>query len=82
MKAENFCGVKNQFVIYTKKAIVFQSYETPIAVYVRESGDMFVREEKFSRTTSKYTNRFLEEYPDAVIGYVHAEALDAIMEEI
>lgn len=82
MRAENFCDVKNQFVIYTKKAIVFQSYETPIAVYVRESGDMFVREEKFSRTTSKYTNRFLKEYPDAVIGYVHAEALDAIMEEI
>lgn len=47
MKAENFCGVKNQFVIYTKKAIVFQSYETPIAVYVRESGNMFVREDNY-----------------------------------
>ena len=82
MRAENFCDVKNQFVIHTKKAVTFQSHETPIAEDVRESGNMFVREEKFSRTTSKYTNRFLKEYPDAVIGYVHAEALDAIMEEI
>lgn len=82
MYVENFCGAKNQFVIYTKKAIIFQSYKTAIAVYVRKTAEMYVREEKYSCTTSKYTNRFLKEYPEAEINHVNAEALDAIMEEI
>ena len=60
MYVENLNGAKNQFIIYTKKAVIFQSYETPIAVYVRESKDIFVREDKYSRTTTKYTNKFID----------------------
>ena len=82
MYVENFCDVKNQFVIYTKKAIIFQSYKTAIAVYTRKTAEMYVREEKYSQTTSKYTNRFLKEYPNAEVKYVNAEAFDMIMKEI
>ena len=82
MYVENFCDVKNQFVIYTKKAIIFQSYKTTIAVYVRKTAEMYVKEEKYSCTTSKYTNRFLKEYPEAEVKYVNSEAFDMIMKEL
>ena len=83
MYVENLNGAKNQFVIYTKKAVIFQSYETPIAVYVRESKDIFVREEKYSRTTTKHTNKFINAIEDRdEVMYVNAEAFDMIMKEI
>lgn len=82
MYVENFCEVKNQFVIYTKKAVIFQSYKTTMAVYLIKTAEMYVREEKYSYTTSKYTNRFLKEYPDAEVKYVNSEAFDVIMREI
>ena len=82
MRAENFCGVKNQFVIHTKKAIVFQSYETPIAVYDRESGIVYVDEKKYSRTTSKYLNSFLDWLPYPIKKEVTADEIEAIVEEM
>lgn len=83
MYVENLNGAKNQFIIYTKKAVIFQSYETPIAVYVRASRDIFVQEEKYSRTTTKYTNKFINEIEDRdEVIYVNAEAFDMIMEEL
>ena len=83
MYVENLNGAKNQFIIYTKKAVIFQSYETPIAVYVRESKDIFVREGDYSRTTIKHMNRFINEIVDVnEVKYASAEAFDMIMEEL
>ena len=78
MKIENFCGEKNQFVIKAKKAIVFQSYETPIAVYDRESGVVYVDKS----TTSKYLNTFLDWLPYPIKKEVTADEIEAIVEEI
>lgn len=81
MKAENFY-VKNQFVIHTKKAIIFQSYETPIAVYIRDTNTVYVSNKKYSRTTSKYTKLFLEEYAEADVHSVNADTMEMLVEEI
>lgn len=82
MKVENFCEVKNQFIIHTRRAVIFQSYETPVAAYDRKSEVMYVSEKKYSRTTSKYTNRFLNEYPWATVERVEEAVLNEYMEEI
>ena len=62
-KISNYFGVKNQFVIMDEDKIVFQSYETLIAVYYRKSGTVILDTdaENYSRTTSKYLKRFIEE---------------------
>ena len=78
MKIENFCREKNQFVIKAKKAIVFQSYGTPIAVYDRESGVVYVDKS----TTSKYLNAFLDWLPYPIKKEVTADEIEAIVEEI
>lgn len=82
MKVENFCEVKNQFIIHTKRAVIFQSYETTVATYDRKSEVMYVSEKKYSCTTSKYTNRFLNEYPWATVERVEEAVLNEYMEEI
>ena len=62
-KVSNYFGVKNQFVIADEDKIVFQSYETLIAVYHRKSRTVIldIDAENYSRTTSKYLKRFIEE---------------------
>lgn len=62
-KISNYFGVKNQFVIMDEDKIVFQSYETLIAVYHRKSRTVILDDnaENYSRTTSKYLKRFIEE---------------------
>lgn len=62
-KVSNYFGVKNQFVITDEDKIVFQSYETLIAVYYRKSKTVILDTdaENYSRTTSKYLKRFIEE---------------------
>ena len=82
MYVENFNGVKNQFVIYTKKAIIFQSYRTSVAVYIRKMAEIYMRKGEYSRTTSKYIKKFLEDFTDVEIKQVNAEAFDMIMKEI
>lgn len=59
-----------------------KDYETPIAAYDRKSEVMYVSEKKYSRTTSKYTNRFLNEYPWATVERVEEAVLSEYMEEI
>ncbi len=51
--------VANQFKIYTKKGVYFQSYETLIAFKPNE-GKLKLDENywDYSRTTSKYLNKF------------------------
>ena len=81
MTVENFCEVKNQFIIHTKTAVIFQSYATTVTAYDRKSGVMYVSEKKYSRTTSKYTNRFLNEYPWATVERVAEDVLKKYIEE-
>jgi hypothetical protein len=53
--------VKNQFIIYTDKGRVFQSYNTVIAA--RLDGKVLLDRNSwdYSRTTGRYRNRFLDE---------------------
>jgi len=65
-KVKNFQGpngpVKNQFIIYTDKGRVFQSYNTIIAAYF-DDGKVLLDKQNwdYSRTTGKYRNLFLAE---------------------
>jgi hypothetical protein len=54
-------AVKNQFLIETETATIFQSYETVIAKI--ENGKTYLDADKwdYSQTTGKYRNQFLGE---------------------
>ncbi|MCK9350828.1 MAG: hypothetical protein WCQ69_11345 [Bacteroidales bacterium] len=54
--------IKNQFIIYTDKGRVFQSYNTVIAARLGD-GEVLLDERnwEYSRTTGKYRNLFLAE---------------------
>lgn len=65
-KVKNIIGhsgkeVKNQFIIETKGAILFQSYDSVICMY--KNGKMYLDEYywDYSTTTGKYRNIFLGE---------------------
>lgn len=64
MKVENFHGVQNQFIITDGTTTSFQSYQTSIIEI--HYGSAFVRINKhacnYSRTTSKYLYKFIEEF--------------------
>ena len=51
-----------QYGDLSKTEVLF-SYETPVAIRWLGSGAAFVTEEKFSRTTSKHINKYLESVP-------------------
>lgn len=55
--------VPNQFLIYTKDGVYFQSYSSIIAFKGDKTGKIYLDEEKwdYSRTTSKYRRQFLGE---------------------
>jgi len=54
--------VKNQFIIETEKAIIFQSYQSIIAVKNRDTGKITLGAHwDYSNTTGKYRNIFLGE---------------------
>lgn len=58
--------VTNQFIIFTNKGRYFQSYRSIIA-FVPYGEGKTILDEKFwnwSRTTSKYRNKFLGEYTE------------------
>nr|DAE83096.1 MAG TPA: hypothetical protein [Caudoviricetes sp.] len=83
MYVENLNGAKNQFIVYTRSVIYFQSYETPIAVYIKDSKKLFIKEEKYSQTTTKYTNKFIREVGDIdEVKYVSTEEFNKMMWEI
>lgn len=52
----------NQYIVETDERITFISYETEIAWLDKSTGETWVNPVKYSRTTSKYTNRFCKEY--------------------
>lgn len=53
--------VKNQFIIYTDKGRVFQSYNTIIAARLDGVVLLDTHAWDYSRTTGKYRNLFLDE---------------------
>lgn len=63
MKISNFY-VKNQFIIRDKDVIIFQSYNTVIAKKTKTRTILDKKALDYSRTTSKYLYRFLDEYTD------------------
>jgi hypothetical protein len=52
---------KNHFTITDNEKIIFQSYETIIAIYYLENENVILdtNAEKYSPTTTKYLNSFL-----------------------
>ena len=61
MKISNFY-VKNQFIIRDKDVTIFQSYNTVIAKKTKTRTILDKKALDYSRTTSKYLYRFLDEY--------------------
>ena len=66
MRVEQFTNnnnkpVKNQFIIYDEKSIIFQSYFSIIAI--KRNGKIALDADKwnYSKITSKYRNQFLNE---------------------
>jgi hypothetical protein len=59
VKVSNFEGAKDQFIIETNKGVYFQSYDSIIAL--KSNGKIYLDKNTwdYSRTTTKYLNRFL-----------------------
>lgn len=54
---------KNQFLIETKSALYFQSYESVVAKYDKKTHTLFVNEKwDYSNTTRKHFYIFIYEY--------------------
>ena len=50
----------NMIVIYRDGSEILFSYQTPVAVYDRNRGEYLRTEAKFSQTTSRHINKWLE----------------------
>lgn len=72
-------AVNNHYLINCKQYTVFQSYETVIAIVDNSNGSIRVTDKKYSRTTSKYTNLFLNQYKNYTVFYVTEEELEDII---
>lgn len=72
--------VANQFIIEYDRFTTYQSYSTLIAVYDHKNDTLYLDEEKYSVTTSKYTNIFIEQYQPLTILKVENSVLHRIIE--
>lgn len=62
MKIKQF-EVENQFVLENDEQLIFQSYDSIIAVYNKKSHEITLgRDWDYSKTTSKYLYKFLDTY--------------------
>lgn len=62
LKVKNFYN-KNQFVIEEGERIIFQSYESIIAIYESRSQSLTLgRDWAYSRTTTKHLYLFINDY--------------------
>ena len=63
MQSDKGNYIANQFELYTKKGVYFQSYNSIIA-FKSQNGNTFLDEYywDYSRTTGKYRNNFLGEH--------------------
>lgn len=72
--------VANQFILeYGLNITAFQSYDTLIAVYIHDIDTMYIDEERYSNTTSKYLNLFKKEFSPLHIEYLDNEELHKII---
>lgn len=55
-------GVKNQYVITTDKGVIFQSYNSIIAIIEYDKLVFIAGNYKVSKTTGKYRNLFFQKY--------------------
>lgn len=72
-------AVNNHYLIHCKQYIVFQSYETAIAIVDNSNRSIRVTDKKYSRTTSKYTNLFLSQYKNYTVFDVTEDELEDII---
>lgn len=80
IKAENFEGIKNQFLIYTNETVIFQSYESIIAVWNYKTQILILgRRWDYSNTTSKYLKRFINNY--TTFNYDNKKQLEKLIKE-
>lgn len=62
LKVKNFYN-KNQFVIEERERIIFQSYESIVAIYESKSQSLILgRDWDYSRTTTKHLYLFINDY--------------------
>lgn len=80
MKSHKGNKVANQFILEYGNYTAFQSYSTLIAVYSHENDTLYLDEKKYSVTTSKYTNMFIEQYQPLTISKVDNNSLHRIIE--
>lgn len=85
MKIENMKSTKgnkvaNQFIMEFGNYTAFQSYSILIAVYDNKNDTLYLDEKKYSVTTSKYTNMFINEYQPLTISKVDNSELHKIIE--
>lgn len=85
MKVSNMLSTKNnkvvnQFIVEFCNYTAFQSYSTLIAVYDHKNDTLYLDEEKYSVTTSKYTNMFIKQYQPLTISKVENSVLHRIIE--
>lgn len=73
--------VPNQFIINIGLNLTaFQSYNTLICVYDSKNDTLYLDKKKYSVTTSKYTNIFIEDFQPLSIIKVDNEQLYRIIE--
>jgi hypothetical protein len=53
---------QNAKVIDTNEVRVLVSYTTPVAVYDKNQGQLFVTNRKYSNTTTKHINQFIRDH--------------------
>lgn len=80
MKSNQGNKVANQFILEFGNYTAFQSYNTLIAVYDHKNDTLYLDEKKYSVTTSKYTNIFIQEYQPLTISKVDNNSLHSIIE--
>lgn len=80
MKSNKGNKVPNQFIIEFGNFTAFQSYSTLVAVYDSKNDTLYLDSQKYSMTTSKYTNMFIKEYQPLTISKVDNDSLHKIIE--
>lgn len=73
---------KNQYVIETDLFYIFQSYDTIVAVVDKNNDQcLYVDRTKYSKTTSKWLNIFIQRYGHSVFQNVQPEELALLLDK-
>lgn len=84
MKSSKGNLVPNQFIITTKDSIYFQSYKTLIARINKKTNKVYLDTNywDYSRTTSKYLYKFIQEYRGGFVGITKKQLIEMCNKEI